>query len=197
MDATGFLSAHRHGPARRPRALQREIAEEPHTSEATIKGHLDNVYVALTARSLGADLRIVARAEQQSTVAKLLRAGANSVICPQEIGATRITNVLTRPHVVDFVEVAARGVELEMDEYVVAEGSALCEKTLQESGMRQKTGATTTDYACPGGSALWEVAGGAATSYGTDWSGSGMVQYAPRPRAGMAHSASQALALYP
>lgn len=98
----------------------------------------DNVYAVLTARGLRSDLFIIARAEQGATEAKLRRAGADKVISPHAIGARRISNILTRPHVVDFVDVAARGVELEMDEYIVAADSPICGKTLRESNLRQR-----------------------------------------------------------
>ncbi len=96
---------------------------------------------ALTARTLRPDLRIVARAEQPRTEAKLQRAGATRAICPQVLGVTKIINILTRPHVVDFVETAARGIDLEMDEYVFAEHSSLIGVTLRDSLIRRKTGA--------------------------------------------------------
>jgi len=98
----------------------------------------DNVYAVLTARGLRPDLFIIARAEQDATEAKLRRAGADRVISPHAIGARRISNILTRPHVVDFVDVAARGVELEMDEYIVTADSPICGKTLRESNLRQR-----------------------------------------------------------
>ncbi len=98
----------------------------------------DNVYVTLTAHGLRGDLKIVARAEEAATEPKLKHAGAQRVICPQIIGASRIANILTRPHVTDFFEVAAKGVELEMDEYEIAEGSALDGVSLRDSLLRQK-----------------------------------------------------------
>jgi voltage-gated potassium channel len=101
----------------------------------------DNVYVTLTAHTLRPDLKIVSRAQQLTTDAKLKSAGASRVICPQVIGATRIVNVLTRPNVVDFVDIANRGVDLEMDEYVIGERSPLAGKLLRDSALREKTGA--------------------------------------------------------
>ncbi len=101
----------------------------------------DNVFVTLTAHTLRRDLFIVARAEQPSTQNKLQRAGATRVICPQVIGATKIANVITRPNVVDFVEMANKGVELEMDEVVLTERSPLCGVALKDSGIRERTGA--------------------------------------------------------
>ncbi len=97
-----------------------------------------NVFVTLTARGLRNDLNIAARAEQPSAEPKLLRAGANRVICPAVIGATRVANLMIRPNVADFIEVTARGVELELDEYYVAEDSPLVNQTLQEADLRSK-----------------------------------------------------------
>jgi voltage-gated potassium channel len=98
----------------------------------------DNVFATLTARGLRKDLFIVSRAEQSGSEPKLLRAGASRVISTHAIGAARIANVLTRPHVVDFVDMAARGVELEMDEYVIAPTSPMRGKTLREAQLPQR-----------------------------------------------------------
>jgi voltage-gated potassium channel len=101
----------------------------------------DNIFVTLTAHTLRPDLRIIARAEQPKTEGKLKRAGASRVICPQVLGAIRIVNVLTRPNVVDFFDVASKGVDLEMDEYIVQERSSLVGKALRDSQLRESTGA--------------------------------------------------------
>ena len=103
---------------------------------AVLRGDAENVFVTLTARQLRPDLLIVARAEQPSTEPKLRRAGANRVISPQAIGAERIANVLTRPHLVDFVEVAARGFEFEMDAFVLTADSPVVGRTLRDANIR-------------------------------------------------------------
>lgn len=108
---------------------------------ATLPKDALNVYVTLTARGLNADLMIIARAESNSTESKLLRAGANRVVCPQLIGASRILGLLTRPNVVDFVDVAAQGIELQLDEYLVDHDSPLVGKSLREAQIRQKVDA--------------------------------------------------------
>ena len=111
------------------------------TLVATLPRDSDNLYMALTARGLKKDLLIIARAESTTTEAKLLRAGADRVVCPQVIGAYRISSLVTRPNVVDFVDVAVKGVEFEIDEYRVAEGSTLAGKSLRDSALRQKVDA--------------------------------------------------------
>lgn len=101
----------------------------------------DNVFVSLTARAINPDLMIIARAEQPSTETKLIRAGATRVVCPHTTGAIKVANVLTRPSVVDFMDLASKGVDLEIDEYVVADASPLVSATLREAHVRSRTGA--------------------------------------------------------
>lgn len=58
------------------------------------------------------------------------------------MGALRISNILTRPNVVDLVDMANKGVDLEIDEYVVTAQSAFTGQTLRESKLREETGAS-------------------------------------------------------
>jgi voltage-gated potassium channel len=111
------------------------------TLVATLPRDSDNVYVVLTARGLRDSLFVIARAESTTTEAKMMRAGADRVVCPQVIGAYRISSLVTRPHVVDFVDVAAKGVEFEIDEYHVDEQSVLADTSLRDSALRQKVDA--------------------------------------------------------
>lgn len=109
---------------------------------AALPSDADNVYVTLTARGMRPEINIIARAEQPSTESKLLRAGATRVICPQVVGATRITNLLTRPNIIDFVEGVTTGISLEMDEYAVEPGSAMLGKTLRSTAIRESADAS-------------------------------------------------------
>jgi voltage-gated potassium channel len=139
LEAAGVL--HVIGDATEEVTLQAAGLARATSLVSTLPTDADNVFVTLTARGLRPELHIVARAEQPSTEVKLRRAGADRVICPQVIGATRVADILTRPNVVDFFEVAARGVELEMDEYRVESGSVLQGRTLRDAALRQQTGA--------------------------------------------------------
>jgi len=114
--------------------------------------------VTLTARGLREDVTIVARAEQSSTIAKLKRAGANRVICPQILGAARITEVLTRPAVVDFYEMASAGVDLEMDQVQVAEGSELIGQDLRQARLRDRFGVMVVAIRRPSGETVYNPA---------------------------------------
>jgi voltage-gated potassium channel len=114
-----------------------------------------NVFVTLTARSMQRGLQIVARAEQPTSITKLRAAGADRVISPQQIGAIRMVNIIRHPHIVDFFEVAERGVDLEMDEYVVSQTSDLVGKTLKDSDFRKLADAIVVAIKRSDGSAIY------------------------------------------
>lgn len=102
----------------------------------------DNLFVVLSARGLNPNLFIVARAGEEGSEQKLLRAGANRVISPYHIGGLRIAHTILKPAVVDFLEFATRSgnLELQLEEIVVREGSRLAGKTLGSCGLGRDLG---------------------------------------------------------
>jgi voltage-gated potassium channel len=100
----------------------------------------ENVFVTLTAHQANPSLYIVARAQQESSVDKLRVAGAKRVVCPQQLGVTLIADVILRPAVVDFVDVARRGIDLETDQLELSSSCALCGKTLRELELPRRVG---------------------------------------------------------
>ena len=112
-----------------------------------------NVFVVLTARQLNPKLTIVARAAEERTVNKLLRAGADRVISPFQIAGRRIASVILRPSVVNFLDVMVEGGNLAMrlEEVAVGAGSPLVDKQLRESGIGQQTGAIIVGILGPDG----------------------------------------------
>jgi len=109
---------------------------------ASLSKDTDNVYVALSARSLNPGLTIVARAYEDESVQKLYRAGADHVVSPNVTGALRMTAVLLRPSVVSFLDVATRSpdVDLRLEEATVSESSKICGRTLRDARIREETG---------------------------------------------------------
>jgi voltage-gated potassium channel len=71
---------------------------------ATTPDDADNVFVALTARSMNPSLKIVSRASEMESVSKLKRAGVTNVIMPERIGGQRMAKLITQPDVVEFLE---------------------------------------------------------------------------------------------
>lgn len=101
-----------------------------------------NVFITLTARGLNPALFILARASEESSELKLTRAGANKVISPYIIGASRMANAILRPSVVEFIDIATGGenLELQIEEIRIAPGSDLAGKALIDSGIRKNLG---------------------------------------------------------
>jgi voltage-gated potassium channel len=102
-----------------------------------------NLFITLSARSLRPDLFIVARAREESTVGKLVRAGADRVVNPQEIGGARIAAFVSRPRVTEFLDVVmhTRADELILEEVAVGYTSSLVGLSLGEARVRDRTGA--------------------------------------------------------
>jgi voltage-gated potassium channel len=102
----------------------------------------ENVYTVLSARVLRPDLFIVGRAEGDDAARKLLRAGANRVVSPYQIGAVQMAQTAIRPAVVDFMTLATSSdnLELAMEEITVTKGSSLVQKSLLDANLRQRFG---------------------------------------------------------
>ncbi|WP_008318753.1 potassium channel family protein [Leptolyngbya sp. PCC 6406] len=62
-----------------------------------------NVFITLTAREMNPKLMIVARGEVPSTEKKLRLAGANQVVLPASISASRMAHLIINPAAVDFL----------------------------------------------------------------------------------------------
>jgi voltage-gated potassium channel len=102
-----------------------------------------NVYIVLTARGLNNKLFIISRASDESSEAKLLRAGADRVISPYILSGRRMANLAVRPFVVEFLDVTGSAGELEktLEEIVVEEGSIIENRTIGEADLGSRTGA--------------------------------------------------------
>ena len=109
---------------------------------AAVGTDAENVYTVLSARVLRPDLFIVGRAEGDDAARKLLRAGANRVVSPYQIGAVQMAQTAIRPAVVDFLTLATSSdnLELAMEEITIMKGSSLGEKSLLEANLRQRFG---------------------------------------------------------
>jgi voltage-gated potassium channel len=102
----------------------------------------DNVFITLTAKGLRPDIFILARASDEKNEMKLNRAGASRVVSPYLIGGKRMAQVLIRPTVVDFIDIAVSDshLGLQMEECRIQKSSNLVGKNLVESGLRKEYG---------------------------------------------------------
>ncbi len=102
----------------------------------------DNVFIVLSARQLNANLCIVARADEEESERKLLRAGATKVVAPYRIGATQMAQAAVQPNVIDFIEIATQttSLEFQIEEIAVNPTSTLVEKSLKDLGLSRRIG---------------------------------------------------------
>jgi len=109
---------------------------------AAVSTDADNVFAILTARLLRPDLFIIGRAETEDAKAKLIRAGADRVLSPYQIGGLQLAQTALRPAVVDFVQLATSSdnLDLNMEQVQIGKGAPLAGRTIIEANLRQRFG---------------------------------------------------------
>ncbi len=87
----------------------------------------ENIAITLSARALAPRLWIVARANREETEPKLRRAGADRVLSPYTLGGHRMASLAHRPHLVDFLDTAMQGGDLDLvlEEVAIEPGTPL------------------------------------------------------------------------
>jgi voltage-gated potassium channel len=78
---------------------------------ACVDSDAENIFIALTARELRSDIRIIARASAEESEKKLLRAGADRVISPYKTSGSEMARLALHPQVGGTVQVADSRVE--------------------------------------------------------------------------------------
>jgi voltage-gated potassium channel len=102
----------------------------------------ENLYVVLSAKGLNPNLFIVARAGEEGSEQKLLRAGADRVISPYHIGGLRIAHTVLKPAVVDFLELATQSgnIDLQLEEISIPDVSRFSGLSLDQCGFGKELG---------------------------------------------------------
>lgn len=131
-----------HGDATQDFVLAKAGIEFAKGLISSLSNDADNVYTVLTARQMNKDLYIVSRAIDKGAAGKLVKAGANNTISPNEIGGTRMASLMLRPNVISFLDVITRAgdVILDLEEVVIFPNSSLIDKSLKEAKIPQQTG---------------------------------------------------------
>ena len=95
---------------------------------ACVDSDADNIFIALTARELAPEVRIVARASADESEKKLLRAGADRVISPYKTSGSEMARLAVHPQIGGAVAIA----DYRMDEIEVPEACAGLGCTLEQ-----------------------------------------------------------------
>lgn len=130
------------GDATQEQTLRQAHIERARGLVAATTTDAANLYIVLTARGLNPRLKIIARASEDDAEKHLLTAGADSVVSPYHFAGQRIAQSFLRPHVVSFLDTATThlGIDLEIGEIQVRQGSIFSGKTIETSRIRQDRG---------------------------------------------------------
>jgi voltage-gated potassium channel len=139
-------------------ATQDEILKEVGIEKAkglitVLSTDAENLYVVLSAKGLNPHLFIVARAGEEGSEQKLLRAGADRVISPYHIGGLRIAHTVLKPAVVDFIELATKSgnIDLQLEEITIPDLSDYSGLSLDQCGFGKELGVIIVGIKKPSG----------------------------------------------
>lgn len=140
------------GDATHDETLQEARIDQASALITTLPNDAQNVFITLTAKELNPGLTIIARASQETSEKKLMRAGANKVIMPDAVGGTHMAQLITKPNVIEFLELLAgegnHGFQLEEVDYD-AFRDEFKGKSVLELDIRNKTGTTVVGFRDP------------------------------------------------
>ncbi|MCZ0703118.1 voltage-gated potassium channel [Natronobacillus azotifigens] len=121
-------------------ALKKAKIEDAKGLVASLSTDADNLFTVLTARELNYEFTIIAKAINHKSHDKLLRAGANKTVSPNEIGGHRMASMLLRPSVISFLDTVthAGNLDLDLDEIEITSGSELCDRSIKDANIKEK-----------------------------------------------------------
>lgn len=138
----------------------------------------DNLFIVLSARQLNPQLRIISRAKEDRTRKKMLRAGANHVIMPEQIGGFYMATLISKPNAVEFFSFITNELNADIGFEEISYGSIPAEfrgRPIKDLAVRSRTGANIISYRLPDGNYLVNPgpetileAGGSFIVLGTD-----------------------------
>ena len=140
-DLMGGRMLYVHGDATDDHTLVDAGIERAMGIVAALTHDKDNLFVTLSARSLNGSARIVSKIVEDRADAKMLKAGATSVVNPAQIGGRRMASELVRPEVNEFLDQMLRDKtkNLRIEEAIVPEKSTFVGTSLKDSPIRRET----------------------------------------------------------
>lgn len=137
------------GDATEEHVLQQAGIKEASVVATVLSEDATNVFITITAREMNPGVMIIARGENPRTEKKLLGCGANKVVLPTAIGATKVAQLIVRPSAENLLAQIAQhsgvteelsGIGLYFNELQVAAGSPLVNRPLGEIEVRSNHG---------------------------------------------------------
>lgn len=129
-----------HGDATEDHSLVAAGVERASGVIAALTTDKDNLFVTLSARSINPRARLVAKVIEAEAIPKMVRAGANATVSPNQIGGRRMASELMRPEVVEFLDQMLRDKNrnLRLEEVDIPASCPYVGKTLREVPIRRE-----------------------------------------------------------
>ena len=105
MEAEGEKLLHLEGDSTDDDMLRLAGVERARALITTLPVDAQNVFIILSARALNPRMQIISRASEASSVPKMKKAGADNVIMPDRIGGTHMATLVSKPEVVEFIDI--------------------------------------------------------------------------------------------
>jgi voltage-gated potassium channel len=139
-EALGFLAMQ--GDATTDEALLEAQVKRATGVVCTLPDDAANTFITLSAKGLNENIMVVCRAANPGSEAKMMRAGAHSVISPYIICGRRMATAVTHPLVLEFLDVAMHSpsYDLRLEQVLIASDSTLIGVTLKDANLKQKSG---------------------------------------------------------
>ncbi len=139
LETRNFLYVY--GDATEDEILIRAGVERARGLIATLSTDQSNLFIVLSSKQLNPHLRVVSKVVEDTSPAKLLRAGADGVVLADQIGGLRLASIVARPDVVDFLDVMLKHqMTIRFSESVIQQGSELVGLPLHEARIPSRTG---------------------------------------------------------
>ena len=138
LETKDFLYVH--GDATEDEVLIRAGIERARGLITSLSRDQDNLFVVLSAKQLNPGLKIASKAVEANSLSKLKQAGANEVVLADHIGGMRLASTVTRPIVVNFLDIMLRSQETtRFAESVIQTGTPLVGLILGEARIPDRT----------------------------------------------------------
>jgi voltage-gated potassium channel len=131
--------AHLRGDAMSDETLEAAQIRKARGLASCLPDDSNNVFAALTARDLNADLHIVSKANYEDSHKKLIRAGADNVLSPSKLAADRALTKFMFPAVDELIEIVVHGPELEVSKISLDRLPQAVGKALRDLALPTKT----------------------------------------------------------
>lgn len=93
-----------HGNAIEDEVLKKAGVENASGIIASLPSDADNLFIVISAKELNPNIKVVSRASNSNTIAKLKTAGAENVIMPDKIGGEHMASLMITPDLVEFID---------------------------------------------------------------------------------------------